>query len=342
MPCFVGLDASKKTTHICVMERDGAVVREGVVETTPQAIIGFLRGEGRRSVRVGLETWGMAQWLYEGLAKARLPVICIGAREAHGILKAQRNKTDRNDARGIAEIMRIGAYRKIHIKSASSQETRALLTARAMLVIKAGDVANTIRGLLLGLGLKLPRFQRRTFDLRVRALISKHAFAGQVIEPLLAARAAILKEKDVIEALLLATAQRDPVCRRLMTAPGVGALTALTYRTAIDEPARFARSRTVGAHLGLTSRTWQSGDISRQGRISKCGDAAARRALFLAAQSLCRTIAKPSWLKAWGRQLVERRGYKRAMIAVARRLAVILHQMWMSETDFRWEGPALG
>lgn len=339
MPYFVGLDASKKTTHVCVVDRAGAVIDTGVVETSPKAIAGFLRGKRRRYVRVGAEAWAISSWLYEGLAKAGLPIVLIDARHAHGLLKNQRNKTDKNDARGIAEMMRAGTYKAVHVKSAASQDIRMLLTARTMLTSKAHDIANFIHGVLLGAGLKLARLQRRTYEVRVRALIAENPSVRSLVETLLAARAAILRERDGIEEKLIAIARADPVCLRLMTAPGIGELTALLYRCSIDEPRRFPRSRAVGPHLGLTPRMYQSGEVEWRGRISRSGDGALRRALVTAAMTSLKKNTRDSWLKTWARDIAERRGGMKAGIAVARRLAVILHRMWVTETDFRWEAP---
>lgn len=340
MPYFVGLDASKKTTHICVMDRAGVVVREGLVASEPKAIVSFLRGDGLRYSRVGMETWTLAPWLYEGLAKAGLPIICIELRRAHGVMKAQRNKTDRNDARGIAEIMRLGAYQAVHIKSAESLATRALLTVRAILTDKMKDLGNSVHALLLSFGIKLPRLRGSALDRRARQLVEGRVDVATLVTPLLRARTALQLERDLIEARLLEIAKGDPVCQRLMTAPGVGPLTALIFRSSIDEPRRFAKSRSVGAHLGLTPRTRQSGEASSQGRITRWGDASVRRALFMAARSLSVRGRRTSWLTDWAAQVMARRGYMRGVIAVARQLAVVLHRMWVSETDFRWEREA--
>lgn len=337
MPYYVGLDASKKTTSVCVVDAEGAIVREGVVETEPKAITGFLRGEGRRYARVGMEAWSIAPWLYRGLARARLPVFCIEVHHAHGILKTRRNKSDRNDARGIAEMMRVGAFRQVHVKSDWSREVRAMLTARTALVIKAGDLANLIGGTLLTFGFKLGRWQRRTFEQRARALAEHHPAAQAVVEPLLRARAALIEEKNGIEDRLLAIAKDDPACRRFMTAPYVGPLTALMFKTAIDEPGRFVSSRGVAAHLGLTPRLHQSGEVTVLGRITRVGDAPTRTALYLAAMGQLKKNVRPNWLRTWALQVAERRGRKRAAVALARRLAVVLHRMWVSETDFRWD-----
>lgn len=337
MPCFVGLDASKRKTSVCVIDKSGTLVKEGVVETDPKAIVAFLRGDGRRYSRVGMESWSMAQWLYAGLAKAGLPIICIEAWHASGILKsARRNKTDKNDARGIAEIMRVGAFKVVHVKTLESQRIRELLTTRKFLRTKATDVENAIAASALIHGIKIRTGAGSTYDRRVRDAISADPFIVDLIEPLLSVRALAVQEIDAFEARLIAIAKADPVCRRLMTAPGVGLLTALTYRMAIDEPARFGRSRDVAAHLGLTPRTWQSGELGFNSSISCAGDKTVRTALFMAALNQFKPKAKPSSLKTWGEAVAARRGRKRAVVAMARRLAVTLHRMWITETDFRW------
>lgn len=339
MPYFVGLDASKTSTSICVVDRDGTVIQEAVVETSPKAIVGFLRGERRRYIRVGMEAWSMASWLYEGLAKAGLPIVVIETRSAHTAMKAQRNKTDRNDAKGIANLVRTGTYRTVHVKSASSQQVQALLSARRLLDAKARDISSAIRGILLGAGLKLAKQKRLTYEKRVRAMIAKQPFYKSLVESLLNARTALLREKAVIDAKLSSIARNDEVCRRLMTAPGVGEIVALTFRSAIDEPNRFRRSRAVGAHFGMTPRTWQSGNLCCRGRITGWGAESVRRTLYVAAWTVFRSMSRPSWLSDWASNVAERRGRGKAVVAVARRLAVVLHRMWVSETDFQWAAP---
>ena len=336
MPCYVGLDASKRSTKICVLDAEGTILKEGAVASEPKAIVGFLRGEGRRYARVGMEAWSLAPWLYAGLARAGLPIICIEARHASAVLKAKRaNKTDRNDARGIAEIMRAGIYKTVHIKSAESQQVRTLLTVRRFLRTKLVDIENAVREALLVFGPRLRPGARSTYERRVRKIVGANAILTGCIEPLLSVWKRTLEEMDGLELRLKAVAAEDPVCRRLMTAPGVGAIVALTYRSAIDEPLRF-RSRNVAAHLGLTPKVDQSGERDTKGHISKRGDAAARAALFLAARHQLRRRVKPSWLKDWADQVAARRGRMKALIAVARRLAVVLHKMWITGTDFRW------
>jgi transposase len=340
MPFYVGLDCAKRTTKICVVDPAGTIVKEVTVPTEPREIVAALRGEGRRYRRVGLEAWSMTPWIYAGLVKAGLPAICIETRHASGILKAsRRNKTDKNDARGIAEMMRVGIYRAVHIKSPDGQRLRALLTTRKFLRIKITDTENAIRAALLARGIKPPAGRGSTFETRMQLAMERDPSAAEIAAPLLAARRAMVEEADRLEATLLAFANGDPICRRLMTAPGVGPLCALLYRVAIDEPTRFTRSRNVAPHLGLTSLTLQTGETLFQGRITCFGDAAARSALYMAGFVQFRASSRSSWLKEWGKKIAARRGSRKAIVAVARKLAVILHKMWMTETDFCWAAP---
>jgi transposase len=334
MPHYVGLDAAKATTSICIVNEVGERVREGVVETEPRAIIAFLRGERRRYGRIGIEAMSFTPRLYEAIAKAGLPIICIENRHAHGVLKARLNKTDRNDARGIAEIMRVGIYKAVHIKTLASQEAKVLLTARKSLVHKRKDLDNVVGATLLQAGRKVGRGSADTFVRRVRAVIGGQGAIREAVELLLEVRVMLLSKIAELEAKIDALADSDAVCRRLMTAPGVGRLTALTYRCAIDVAERFSHSRDVGPHLGMTPRLKDSGTVVRHGRISRCGDSGARSALWVSARSILRSRTRPSALRSWGKEVEAHRGYWRALVAVARKLAVILHRMWVTETDF--------
>jgi transposase len=334
MTHFVGLDVSKATTSICVIDREGKVVREATVETAPAAIVGCLRGERRRYRRIGLEATSFAPWLYEGIAKAGLPIICIEARHAHGVLKSRLNKTDRNDARGIAELMRVGIYKAVHTKTRESQAAKLLLTTRGMLRRKQCDFDNLIRATLLQHGLKLSPGAKASFGRRAAALAASHPLLNRIVGTLLEVHDFLGAKAAALEAQIEDLVREDAVCQRFLTVPGVGPLTALAFRSAIDVPERFSKSRNVGVHLGLTSRAYRSGTIDRQGRISKCGDAAARTALFNAAQSVLRPTGKRSELKTWARELLKRKEYYVAAVAVARRLAVILHRMWLDGADF--------
>jgi transposase len=335
MRYYVGLDVSLHTTSICVMNELGATVREYEVESDAKAIAASLRGERRRYHRLGLEAGALPMSLQAGLSKAHLPAICIEARHAHGMLKSRLNKTDRNDARGIAELMRTGSFKAVHVKSLDSRQAKALLTARGLLVVKRRDMENAIGGILRSFGLKVPRGRRVGYGEMVRSLIAKAPRLEEVIDPLLQAWATIKAQLERLHERICAISNADPICQRLMTAPGVGPLVAISYRSVIDDPERFRRSRTVGSWVGLTPRTWQSGATERRGGISRCGDKALRAMLVSAAVAVLSRRTHDTDLKAWGQNVEARRGHSKALIAVARRLSVILHHMWVDGVDFR-------
>ena len=336
MKYYVGLDVSLEETSLCVVDEAGEVVREVKVLSEPEAIAAFLLSLGLRFERLGLEAGPLSQWLHDGLVGAGFRVICMETRHVKAALSAMRNKTDRNDARGIAQLIRVGLYREVHVKTLSSQEQRALLTARKFVQRRLHDVENELRGLLRTFGLKVGQVSRRKLEGRVRLLVGDRAVLLRIIEPLLRLRGVALAEFEELHGQLLALARQDPVCRRLMTVPGVGAVTALCFRATVDIPERFAKSKTVGAHFGLTSRKYQSGQVDRNGRISKCGDGMMRATLYEAANVMLTRTKSWNWLKAWAMQLVKTRGKKRAKVALARRLAVVLHRMWLDASDFRW------
>ncbi|MEJ2340382.1 MAG: IS110 family transposase, partial [Gemmatimonadales bacterium] len=274
--------------------------------------------------------------LHAGLVEAGLPAILIETRHVKAALKAMTVKTDRNDARGMAQLMRMGWFRPVHVKAPMVQEIRALLTARKLLVAKLRDVESSIRGILRGFGLKVGAIGKGRFEARVRELVAGHAMLERVAEPLLRARAALRAEYATLHRELLRTVREDEVCGRLMTVPGVGAVVAMTYRSAIDQPERFAKSKAVGAHFGLTPKKYQSGEIDRTGRISKVGDAMVRTALFEAANVMLTRAVRFSALKAWALRVAGRHGMKKAKVALARKLAVVMHRMWLDGTTFRW------
>jgi transposase len=336
---YVGLDISLHSTSVCIVDEKGTVLREAQVDTDPKTIVKYLKAQSMRYHRIGLESMALAAWVCAGLARAGLPVICIEARHASKVLKANLNKTDRNDARGIADLMRVSIYRVVHIKTPEAQHGRALLTARKLLLIKLVDLESGISGILRAFGIKVGRAGKGKYETNIRSLAAKEKGLRALLDPLLRARAALRQEFERLELEVLKRVDADPICQRLQTAPGVGPITALTYRCVIDQPARFARSRTVGAHLGLTPKTRQSGEMDRRGRISRCGDRALRSALVTAAMVLLRPNTRRSSLQAWGWQLAQRVGKMKAIIAVARRLSIVLHRMWVDGVDFQRDGP---
>jgi transposase len=336
MAYFAGLDVSVKETSVCIVDDAGKIVREVRVASEPEALLQVLTNTIYRFERVGLEAGPLSQWLYSVLAEAGLPVICVETRHMRAVLKAQINKTDRNDARGIAQMMRVGLYRPVHVKTLRSQKLRMLLTHRKLLQSKAIAIENDLRGSLRNFGLKVGMVGTVKFEARIKELVENLPDLAELVEPLLIVRRVVREQLGILHRRLLAIVRDDDVCRRLMTVPGVGPVVALTYRVTVDVPARFRNSKAVGAVFGLTPAKYQSGENDRTGAISRCGDEMMRMMLYEAAQSMLVRAAKWSWLKAWAMKIARRRGMKKAIVALARRLAVIMHRIWVDGTDFRW------
>jgi transposase len=336
MAYFAGLDVSVKETSICIVDDTGKIVREARVASEPEALLQVLTNTIYRFKRIGLEAGPLSQWLYSVLAEAGLPVICVETRHMRAMLKAQINKTDRNDARGIAQMMRVGLYRAVHVKTLRSQKLRVLLTHRKLLQSKTIAIENDLRATLRNFGLKVGMVGTVRFEVRIRELVENLPDLAVLVEPLLIVRRVVREQLGILHRRLLAIVRDDDVCRRLMTIPGVGPVVALTYRVTVDVPARFRNSKAVGAVFGLTPAKYQSGENDRPGAISRCGDEMMRMMLYEAAQSMLVRSAKWSWLKGWAMKIVRHRGMKKAIVALARRLAVIMHRVWVDGTAFRW------
>jgi transposase len=336
MELYVGMDVSLKETSLCVVDGKGEIVSEGTVISDPAAIAVFIKEKARGAKRIGLETGPTTTWLWHELRALGLPVICIDARHAKAALSMQINKFDRNDAIGLARIMQCGWYKEVRVKSLPCHEIRAVLNSRAQLVKIKCDLENQIRGLLKNQGLVIGKAGGKAFHRRVEELVEVQGLLWEAVRPLLEIRESVNRESAGLTRKLLRLARNDVNSRRLMTVPGIGPINALAFCAAVDEPSRFRRSRSVGAYFGLTSRRHASGEVDWSGRISKCGDAMVRTYLFEAAGVLMTRV--PHWckLKAWGHRLWKRIGFKKAKIAVARKLAVILHRMWCDGTDFIW------
>ena len=333
MEHYAAIDVSLEWSSVCVVDAAGQIVREAKVRSEREALAAFFTESGLAFARIGLEAGPLSQWLHAGLVEAGLPAILIETRHVKAALKAMTVKTDRNDARGMAQLMRMGWFRPVHAKAPMVQEIRALLTARKLLVAKLRDVESSIRGILRGFGLKVGAVSKGKFEARIRELVTGQVMLERVAEPLLRARAALRTEYTTLHRDLLRTVREDAVCGRLMTVPGVGAVVAMTFRSAIDQP---AKSKAVGAHFGLTPKKYQSGEIDRTGRISKVGDAMVRTALFEAANVMLTRAVRFSTLKAWALRVAGRHGMKKAKVALAHKLAVVMHRMWVDGTSFCW------
>jgi transposase len=338
MKHYVGLVVSLKETAICVVDEDGGIVSEGKALSEPEAIAAWLAELDLPIAKVGLEIGGLARWLYGELRAAGRPAVCIeDPRRLRGLTKTMPVKTDRNDARAIAQVMRVGWYSAVHVKSEVGQELRMLLTNRKTLLTKQIDIENELRGTLRVFGLKLAgRVTQASFERRALELVADTPRLAAIVRPMLVARAALRQQCAILHKMMLDVVRLNSTCRRLMTVPDVGALTAVTYLTTIDDPDRFQRSRDLGPHLGLTPKKYASGEVDRNGAISKCGDATLRATLYQAALALLTRTQRWSTLKAWGIAVAQRRGLRRAIVAVARKLAIVMHRIWADGSEFRW------
>lgn len=332
---FAGLDVSMEETSICVVDEAGAIVREGVAASEPEALAGWLATTGLTLERIGLEAGPLSEWLFEGLRAAGQSAICIETRRMKGASAAMAVKTDRGDARLIAQAMRVGWYRAVHVKSEASRVVRLLLGNRRRLIEQRVALDNGMRGALKPFGIKVGPVSEARFAERVRALLSNRAELWALVEPMLAVRATLRAQIKVLHQRVLALVRASALCRRLMTVPGVGAVVALSFVGGVDDPGRFRRARALGAHFGLTPRKYASGEVDRNGGISKAGDDTVRAALFQAAHTMLTRSQSWSALKAWGVRVAKRRGLRRATAALARKLAGVLWRMWIDGTAFR-------
>lgn len=336
MEYYIGLDVSLAKTAISVVDQDGKIGWRGQSSTTPEGIAAAI-SSFTPVKRIGLETGPLSTWLTLELRQLNLPVHCLEARHAHAALSLQINKTDSNDADGLAQIVRTGWYREVSVKSYSTHRVRALIRIRAGLVDMRRDLSNQIRGLFKTFGVVVGPAGGNRFDKRCLELLDDNQGLADVIVPLLHVRQSIGQQIDGLDIRLAAIARQCKVCQRLMTVPGVGLITALSFMATIEDPFRFRQSRSVGAYLGLTPRRYQSGECDVTGQISKCGDGLMRSYLFEAANVLLTRVKRKCALQDWALKLAQRSGSKKAKVALARKLAVILHQIWISQQPFNWK-----
>ncbi len=335
MNVFIGLDVSLASTAICVLGPQGKVIEELQAASEPEALVRAVGSLPYSIEAIGLEAGPLSQWLSKGIEEAGFDVVLMETRLVKAALKAMPIKTDRRDAQGIARLLQMGWYRPVHRKSVSSQEIRALLTARKSVQQAIINIELSMRGVLRNFGLKLGHVTRIRYESRVRELVDQNEILSASVLSLLRAREQLRAELAGLDTKITGLAKHDDVCRLMMTMPGVGPIVALTVRSAIDDPARFARSKDVGPWVGLTPRRTQSGEMDVVGQITRAGDRGLRTALYQAAMILMHRGA-PNWLQAWARRVAHRRGTKRAVVALARRIGVILHRMWRDGTPFRY------
>jgi transposase len=296
-----------------------------------------IRKRASEAERVVLESGTLSTWHWHGLKALGIPVVCVDARQAKAALSGRPNKSDELDAEGLAQLARTGWYAEVRVKSFDSHRVRSVLVGRAKLVGMKRTLSNTIRSLLKTFGLFTQRARGKGFADKVRELMVDEPLFGKGIEGLLASWEAVSEQVRLLDRLLSGLARRDPVCREiLMTAPGVGAITALAFKSVIDDPSRFKRGEEIGAYIGLAPKRHQSGDTDRMGCISRCGDAMLRGYLFEAATVALTRVSRENAPATWAKELAKRSGSGKARVALARKLAVILFAMWRKNEPFRW------
>jgi transposase len=330
---YIGLDVSLKETAISV-RRDGERVWRGKCPSDPRLLAEVIRKRAPQVRRVVFETGPLSVWFYHALSAEGLPAICIDARHAKAALDMAANKTDANDADGLAHLAEVGFFREVRVKGYDSMLTRTLVAARLRLVQVTTELSNQIRGLMKTFGLVIPAGKGGAFDSNARALLEDYDELARIILPLLEAWRAARRQAAELGRQLVAAARQSQACQLLMSIPGVGVVTATSFATAIEDPANFKTSRAVGAWLGLTTRRYQSGEVDYDGHISRRGDAQLRALLYEAAAVILTRVSADSGLRRWGLKLREKVGFKRAAVALARKLAVIMHTMLKSGKSF--------
>jgi transposase len=335
MKHYSGIDVSLELSSVCVVDGEGKIVREAKVGSEPSALIEWFGSLGFSVERIGLEAGPLSQWLYSALKQAGLAVELLETRHVHAAFKTMPVKTDRGDARGIAQLVRLGWFRPVYCKSLCAQEVRATLTARKLVQTKLHDVQMSLRGILRSFGLKVGETTTAKFEARITELTGNHPTLKAITPSLLSVHAVLARELRSFQRRMLAMARDDGRVRLLMSTPGVGPIVALTYVSAIDDPSRFSSSKMVGPHFGLTPKRYQSGETDVSGRISKIGDKQVRTALYEAANIILTRPVKASALKSWAMKIAKRAGMKKAKVALARKLAVVLHRMWVDGKPFR-------
>jgi len=335
MKHYVGLDVSMKKTSVCIVNEQGKIVHESDVKTDPHLLADMIEKTGLKIELVGFESGSLSHYLIQGFKERAVPAVCIDARKMSVILSVRINKTDKNDARGIADALRTGTFTRVHDKPHDAVNRSAVLTMRRAMVDHRTQIKNHVRGILKTYGIRLGSVGPTKFSEQVKSHIDHlDGLVYRTIEAELGIFDALHQKIVEIDQELLKIARQDKKVHLLMTVPGIGEITALTYQAEIFDPTRFTDSRKVGAYLGMTPTQYSSGETQKQGRASKCGNKELRSLLNEAALVVLTRSKKWSKLKAWGLRLMRKKGVKKACMAVGRKLAVIMHRMLLTEKPF--------
>lgn len=347
---YVGLDVAVKKTQVCILDEKGKVVLERPINSRPKALAELLRHYCSSDIeRIGMESGNWSGWLYQELKKMGFPVICLDALQTSRFLSVRRNKTDENDARGLAELVRHGLdwVNAAYVKSATCYEIRGLLTVRGHMVKQRVENEMVLRGILkayggiIETGGDTEAFREKVIDVLVDIVVRENIDLRPRLVPVLDLIDHLRFSADKIGEELRVMAESHPVCKQFMEIPGVGPIVALSFYTAIEDPKRFKRSEDVGAYLGLTPRIYQSGEHESSGQITKMGSHMTRTHLVQAANSILSSSKSWSSLKAWGVKMVKKNGYNKAKVAVARKLATIMFAMWRDNKPWYFNQEAL-
>lgn len=341
MKYYAGLDVAMKKTSICIVNEQGKIVHESEVKTDPSALADAIEKTKLQIELVGYESGSLSHYLSQGFKERAIPAICIDARKMSAILSIKVNKTDKNDARGIADALRTGMYSRVYEKPIESVNRSAILSIRRNHVNQRTDIKNHVRGIVKAFGIRFGSVGPTRFSEEVKQRIENQldAFLCSSIEGQLEIFDALTQKICELDRKLLSLANEDKETRILMTAHGVGPIIALTYKAEIFDPTRFKKSRTVGAYLGMTPTQYSSGEVQKQGRISKYGSSELRALLTEAGVVILTRSQKWSKLKAWGLKIMRKKGLQKAALAVGRKLAVIMHQMLIKQQEFMWGNP---
>jgi len=337
MTYYAGLDVSMKETSIAIVDAKGKIIFETACETDPEIIAKALNDSNLVLEKIGLESGCLSFWLIEELKRLSVNAICIESRKKATIIALKVNKTDRNDARLIADAMRCNLYTEVYHKNKEAIDVGLQMGARRTLVDTRTKLKNSIRGFLKAYGVRLGAVSHQKFPEAVRFFIKSCEDVVQAaIEGLLKSYEEVCKNIEDAEKWIEKMCDKDPVIKLFESIPGVGTITALTYKAVIDNPYRFKNLRDIGAYLGLTPNQYSSGDTVKQGRISKCGCSELRTLLVECATVILTRTTGWTRLKAWGLKIMKRSGLKKASAAIARKLAIIMLKMWQTGQMFIW------
>jgi transposase len=342
MKHYAGLDVSMKKTSICIVDEKGKIIHESEASSEPHILADAIEKTGLKIELVGFESGSLAHYLVQGFKERAIPAVCMDARKMSAILSIRVNKTDKNDARGIADALRTGMFTRVHDKPQEAIDRGAVLSMRRCFVNQRTDIKNHVRGILKTYGIRLGAVGPKRFNETVKHRIQVlEQLVRQTLDEMLELFDMLDQKIDRLDKELLQIAHRDKDVRLLMTAQGVGPITALTYKAEIFDPSRFLNSRAVGAYLGMTPMQYSSGETQKQGRISKCGSSELRSLLTEAGNAILTRSQKWSKLKAWGFKLMRKKGKQKAALAVGRKLAIIMHRMLAEQKAFIWgEAPS--